>query len=44
VPLEKELTGDDFVFRGPELKRLTADSSSTRLAITGTAPAKPASK
>jgi hypothetical protein len=43
VPLEKELTGDDFVYRGPELKRLTAEQFVDGIwQITHTAPAKSA--
>ncbi|MDB5313320.1 MAG: Planctomycete cytochrome [Gemmataceae bacterium] len=43
VPVEKELTGDDYIFRGPELKRLTAEQFMDAVwQITGTAPAKPA--
>jgi hypothetical protein len=43
VPLETEVAGDDYVFRGPELKRLTAEQFVDAVwQITGTAPAKPA--
>ncbi|QJW92722.1 PSD1 and planctomycete cytochrome C domain-containing protein [Frigoriglobus tundricola] len=42
VPLEKEVTGDAYVFRGPELKRLTAEQLIDAVwMLTGTAPAKP---
>jgi hypothetical protein len=42
VPIEKEVTGEDYVFRGPELKRLTAEQFVDAIWIlTGTAPAKP---
>ncbi len=41
VPLAKEVTGDGYVFRGPELKRLTAEQFIDAIwMITGTAPAK----
>jgi hypothetical protein len=45
VPLEKELTGDDYVFRGPELKRLTAEQFIDGVwQLTGTAPKSPATQ
>jgi hypothetical protein len=41
VPLDKELVGDAYVFRGPELKRLTAEQFVDAVwMLTGTAPAK----
>ena len=41
VPLAKEIAGDGYVFRGPELKRLTAEQFIDAIwMITGTAPAK----
>ena len=41
VPLAKEITGDGYVFRGPELKRLTAEQFIDAIwMLTGTAPAK----
>ena len=43
VPLEKELVGTEYAFRGPELKRLTAEQFVDGVwQIAGTAPAKPA--
>lgn len=45
VNFEKEITGDDYVFRGPELKRLTAEQFVDAVwQIGGTAPAKPATQ
>jgi hypothetical protein len=42
VPIAKEITGDGYVFRGPELKRLTAEQFIDAIwMLTGTAPAKP---
>ena len=42
---EKEITSDDYAFRGPELKRLTAEQFVDAVwQIGGTAPAKPASQ
>jgi hypothetical protein len=42
VPLAKEITGDGYVFRGPELKRLTAEQFIDAVwMLTSTAPAKP---
>jgi cytochrome c553 len=42
VAIPKELTGEDYVFRGPELKRLTAEQFVDAIwMLTGTAPAKP---
>lgn len=42
VPLSKEPIGDGYVFRGPELKRLTAEQFVDAIwMITGTAPGKP---
>ena len=42
---EKEITGDDYVYRGPELKRLTAEQFVDAVwQIGGTAPAKPAAQ
>src|SRR5262249_37479309 len=42
VPIAKEQTGEDYVFRGPELKRLTAEQFVDAIwMLTGTAPAKP---
>jgi Protein of unknown function (DUF1549)/Protein of unknown function (DUF1553)/Planctomycete cytochrome C len=42
VPLAAEVSGDDYVFRGPELKRLTAEQFVDAVwMLTGTAPAKP---
>jgi hypothetical protein len=42
VPLAKALTGDGYVFRGPELKRLSAEQFIDAIwMLTGTAPAKP---
>ncbi len=41
VPLAKEITGDGYVFRGPELKRLTAEQFIDAIwMLTSTAPAK----
>ncbi len=43
VPLAKEVPADEYVFRGPELKRLTAEQFMDAVwMLTGTAPAKPA--
>ncbi|MCE9560698.1 MAG: PSD1 and planctomycete cytochrome C domain-containing protein [Planctomycetes bacterium] len=43
VPLEKELAGDAYVFRGPELKRLSAEQFVDAIwMLTNTAPTKPA--
>jgi hypothetical protein len=43
VSFEKEITGDDYQYRGPELKRLTAEQFVDAVwQIGGTAPAKPA--
>lgn len=43
VSLEKEATGEDYIFRGPELKRLTAEQFVDAVwQITGAAPASPA--
>jgi len=45
VPEPRESTGDDYVFRGPELKRLTAEQFvDTIWMLTGAAPAKPVAK
>lgn len=42
VPLAKEVAGDGYVFRGPELKRLTAEQFIDAIwMLTNTAPAKP---
>jgi hypothetical protein len=42
VSLAKEITGDGYVFRGPELKRLTAEQFLDAIwMLTGTAPANP---
>ncbi len=42
VSIDKELTGDAYVFRGPEIKRLSAEQFIDSIwMITGTAPAKP---
>lgn len=42
VPLAKEFTGEGYVFRGPELKRLSAEQFIDAVwMLTGTAPAKP---
>ena len=42
---EKEIAGDDYPFRGPELKRFTAEQFLDAVwQIGGTAPAKPASQ
>src|SRR5207247_150417 len=42
APIAKEQAGDDYVFRGPELKRLTAEQFVDAIwMLTGTAPAKP---
>ena len=42
VPLEKELAGDAYVYRGPELKRLSAEQFVDAIwMLTVTAPAKP---
>jgi cytochrome c553 len=42
VPLAPNLGGDDYVFRGPEVKRLTAEQFIDAVwMLTGTAPAKP---
>ena len=42
VPLAKEFTGEGYVFRGPELKRLSAEQFIDAIwMLTGTAPAKP---
>jgi hypothetical protein len=41
VPIAKEVGADEFVFRGPELKRLTAEQFVDAIwMLTGTAPAK----
>ncbi len=41
VPLAKEIAGDGYVFRGPELKRLTAEQFTDAIwMLTGTAPLK----
>ena len=41
VPLEKEIIGDGFVFRGPELKRLSAEQFTDAIwMLTDTAPTK----
>jgi Protein of unknown function (DUF1553)/Protein of unknown function (DUF1549)/Planctomycete cytochrome C len=41
VPLGKDLSADEYVFRGPELKRLTAEQFVDAVwMLTGTAPAK----
>jgi hypothetical protein len=43
VPLPKEPAGEDYVFRGPELRRLTAEQFIDAVwMLTKTAPAKPA--
>lgn len=45
VNFEKEITGDDYQYRGPELKRLTAEQFVDAVwQIGGTAPAKPATQ
>jgi len=45
VSFEKEIIGDDYQFRGPELKRLTAEQFVDAVwQIGGTAPAKPAAQ
>src|SRR4029078_2759814 len=45
VSFEKEISGDDYQFRGPELKRLTAEQFVDAVwQIGGTAPAKPAAQ
>ena len=42
VPLAKEVPADEYVFRGPELKRMTAEQFMDAVwMVTGTAPAKP---
>lgn len=42
VPITAEMAADDYVFRGPELKRLTAEQFIDAIwMLTGTAPAKP---
>jgi cytochrome c553 len=42
VPIAKEQAGEDYVFRGPELKRLSAEQFVDAIwMLTGTAPAKP---
>jgi hypothetical protein len=42
VPLAKEVPADEYVFRGPEVKRLTAEQFIDAVwMLTGTAPAKP---
>jgi cytochrome c553 len=42
VPLAKEVPADEYVFRGPELKRLTAEQFMDAVwMLTGTAPPKP---
>jgi hypothetical protein len=42
VPISAEMAADDYVFRGPELKRLTAEQFIDAVwMLTGTAPAKP---
>jgi hypothetical protein len=42
VAIAKEQAGEDYVFRGPELKRLTAEQFVDAVwMLTGTAPAKP---
>jgi cytochrome c553 len=42
VPVPKEVPADEYVFRGPEVKRLTAEQFVDAVWIlTGTAPAKP---
>lgn len=42
VPLAKELPADEYVFHGPEVKRLTAEQFMDAVwMLTGTAPAKP---
>jgi len=42
VALTKDLSGDEYVFRGPELKRLSAEQFIDAVwMLTGTAPAKP---
>jgi cytochrome c553 len=42
VPLAKEVPADEYVFRGPELKRLTAEQFMDAVwMLTATAPAKP---
>jgi cytochrome c553 len=41
VPLAKDPSGDDYVYRGPELKRMTAEEFMDSVwMLTGTAPAK----
>ena len=43
VSFEKEITGDDYVFRGPEYKRVTAEQFVDGVwQVAGTAPLKPA--
>jgi hypothetical protein len=45
VSLAEEPAGDDYVFRGPEVKRLTAEQFVDSVwQLTGTGPAKPAPK
>jgi mono/diheme cytochrome c family protein len=45
VPLAKEITGDGYVFRGPELKRLDAEQFIDAIwMLTGTAPANPSAE
>lgn len=45
VVLESEPSGDEYVFRGPELKRMTAEQFIDAVwAITGAGPQKPATK
>jgi hypothetical protein len=42
TPIEKELAGEGYVFRGPELKRLSAEQFVDAVwMLTGTSPAKP---
>jgi len=42
VPITAEMASDDYVFRGPELKRLTAEQFIDAVwMLTGTAPSKP---
>ena len=45
VPVPKEVSPDEYVFRGPELKRLSAEQFVDAVwMLTGTAPAKPVAK
>jgi hypothetical protein len=45
VPAPKEVSPDEYVFRGPELKRLTAEQFVDAVwMLTGTAPARPVAK